>query len=72
MSEPEKVPYIKRLENQRGVLIEALQSVLAYLEADERERTCAYKYDAAKITDAAYIHMKATIEKAKGQLGGLL
>ncbi len=71
MSE-EKVPYIKRLENHREVLIEAVQSVLAYMEADERERTCAYKYDAGKITDAAYIRMKATIEKAKGQLGGLL
>ena len=70
MSE-EKVPYIKRLENQRDVLIEALKSVEEYHRSLDRVRETAYKSDAEKVVALAKMAMRNAIERAKYQLGGL-
>jgi len=67
---PEKVPYIKRLEIHRDVLVRALKSVDAYNEAVERANTCAYKYDALKNAEILKKKMRQEMDEAKSVLGG--
>lgn len=70
MSE-EKVPYIKRLENQRDLLIKTLKSVEAYNSAVDKHNNTSYKSDALKGMNTAKAEMLRFIAEAKNTLGGL-
>jgi len=65
------VPYIKRLENQRDVLVRALKSVEAYNAATDRYNATAYKSDAMKALNVAKKEMQTAINEAKSILGGI-
>jgi len=67
----EKVPYIKRLENQRDALLKALKAVEEWHKAEDRVKTAAYKSDAKKGADIAKVAMIRAIAEAKNSLGGL-
>lgn len=67
----EKVPYIKRLEIDRDVLLQATKSADRYVNAMKRLHTTNYdRPSAGKEADMAYDALLRDIETAKAQLGG--
>ena len=68
--EPKSEPYIKRLERQRDELLDAINSVVAYREAQEHYNNCAYKGDARKAYEAAKARMDQSVSAVLTSIGG--
>ena len=64
-------PYIKRLERQRDVLIDALKAIEEWYLADARCYNTAYPGDAKKEANRLKLVMNEKVVEAKKQLGGL-